>query len=287
MPAQTKFSQGRLIRPLLNFTREDLLQYAKENKLKWIEDESNADLKYGRNFVRHKLMPVVGKQWPGIVTVLNRVAKHCAESNELLEVLAAEDLAKVAGDSKGTINIVLLKQLSIARQRNVLRFLLYSLKLSIPSEAMLNEIIRAVVNSRSDAVPVVSWCGAEMRRFQNHLYVMSPLLPHDNKVVLPFDLNKQLKLPSDLGMLRVEVVKNSKFNIKDKVFTVRFRCGGEKIKIAKRGTHQLKNLMQEWQIPPWLRDRVPLIYCGAEIIAVVGYYAIKAFPNVSAHKKTS
>jgi tRNA(Ile)-lysidine synthase len=273
MPMQIKFAKGRLVRPLLNFMREELLQYAKANKLKWIEDESNTNLKYGRNFVRHKLMPIVKKQWPGITAVLNRVANHCAQADELLESLAAEDLVSVAGGIKDTINITHLKKLPLARQRNVLRFWLHSLKLSIPSEAKLNEVTRTVVNSRSDAVPVVKWDGAEIRRFQNHLYAMQPLLPHDNKTVLRLYLNKPLKLPGDLGVLRAKIKKNSKADVENKIFTVRFRLGGEKIKLpGRQGTHLLKKLMQEWEIPPWMRERILLVYCGEEVVAVIGYY---------------
>lgn len=280
MPVKIKFGKGWLMRPLLDFSREELLQYAKGYKLKWIEDESNADVKFSRNLIRHKLMPIIKKKWPGITAVLNRVANHCATANELIENLAAEDLSKVV-DDKGTIDIESLKQLSLVRQSNVLRFWLHTLHLSIPSEVKLNEVIRTVVSSRSDANPVVQWHGAEVRRFQNHLYAMPPLLPHDNKMVLSFNLKRPLKLPGDLGVLRAKVSKNFAVKFKNKKFTVRFRQGGERLKITKRqGTHDLKKLMQEWQIPPWLRDRIPLVYCDTEIIAVVGCYCIDGLASL-------
>lgn len=219
-------------------------------------------------------MPIIKKNWPGIITTLNRVANHCAAASELLENLAAEDLADVI-NAKDTINIEALRKLSSARQDNVLRFWLHTLHLSTPSEVKLHEVIRTVVNSRSDASPVVGWQGTEIRRFQNHLYAMSPLLPHDKRKVLRFNFKRPLKLPADLGVLRAKVNKKFAAAAKNKIFTVRFRQGGEKLKLAKRrGTHQLKKLMQEWQIPPWLRDRIPLIYCDAEIVAVVGYYSV-------------
>ncbi|CAL7959685.1 tRNA(Ile)-lysidine synthase [Gammaproteobacteria bacterium] len=273
MPIKVKFGKGWLMRPLLSFSREELLQYAKEYKLKWIEDESNADIKFRRNLIRHKLMPIIRKNWPGITTTLNRVASLCAAANELLENLAAEDLVKVIGEARATINIEALKKLPPARQGNVLRFWLHTLHLPTPSEAKLNEVIRTMVNSRSDASPVVGWQGTEIRRFQNYLYAMSPLLLHDKKQVLRFDLKRPLKLPGNLGVLRAKVSKKFLADFKGKRFTVQFRQGGEKLKLSKRqGTHELKKLMQEWQIPPWLRDRIPLVYCGSEIIAVIGCY---------------
>jgi len=272
---KVKFAKGWLVRPILDFSREELLQYAIEYKLKWIEDESNTNLKFDRNLIRHKLMPAVKKQWPGIIATLNRVSRHCAEASELLEDLAAEDLSKIIGANKKTLNLTSLKELTVIRQHNVLRFWLHSLQLSTPSEAKLNEIIRTIVNSRSDATPQVKWHGAEIRRFQDHLYAMSPLLSHNNKIVLRWDLNKPLKLPNDLGVLQVKIAPKFKATIATKTFTVQFRQGGEKLKLAKRqGTHQLKKLMQEWRVPPWLRDRIPLVYCGAKIVAVIGYYSV-------------
>jgi tRNA(Ile)-lysidine synthase len=280
MPEKMPFAKGWLLRPLLNFSREELLQYAKKYKLSWIEDESNTNIKFDRNFIRHKLIPIIKKNWPGIITTLNRAANHCASASELLEDLASEDFKKVVGAIKNTISIEKLKSLSLARQSNVLRFWLHTLKLTIPDTAKLNEIVRTAVNSRSDATPVIKWHGAEIRRFQNLLYAMQPLSPHNNKIVLPFNLKKPLKLPNNMGTLQAKINKQFKTDSK-KIFTIRFRQGGEKLKIAKRkGTHKLKKLMQEWQIPPWLRDRIPLVYCGDKIIAVVGYY------NTNNYEKT-
>ena len=135
--------------------------------------------------------------------------------------------------------------------------------------------MRTIVNSHSDANPVVKWQNAEIRRFHNHLYAMSPLLPHNNKIILSFYLKRALNLPGDLGILRAKVSKKFEISAKNKIFTVRFRQGGEELRLPKRkGTHQLKKLMQEWKIQPWLRDRIPLVYCSEKIIAVVGYYSV-------------
>lgn len=274
MPIIMQFAKGWLLRPLLSFSRDELLSYAAEYKLKWLEDESNTNVKFARNLLRQRLIPLIKKNWPGIVIALNRVANHCAAANELLEDLAVEDLEKVSGGNKDTINTQELKKLTLARQSNVLRFWLYNLKLPIPSTAKVQEIIRTVVHARNDAMPIVKWRGAEVRRFQNHLYAMVPLLVHNNKVVLRFYLRRPLKLPGELGVLHAKTSEKFKANYKNKIFTVRFRQGGEELKLGTRNTHKLKKLMQEWQIPPWLRERVPLICCNKRIVAVVGYYNI-------------
>jgi len=285
IPVKTKFAKGWLIRPLLNCTRAELLQYAKQHRLKWIEDESNADLKFDRNFVRHQLLPKIGKRWPGVIKALNRSANNCAEADQLLGVLAADDLKEAIDpvttsfprassgnlSSTKTINIKKLKKLPLIRQKNLIRFWLSELGLGLPSEAKLQEIMSSVIDSRYDATPVVSWKGGEIRRFRNELYAMLPLAAHDNKQVLLFT-GKILHLPSGLGDLKIKITKP---NIDPKKIKICFRQGGEKISLkGRKGTHDLKKLMQEWNIPPWQRDRIPLIYYDEKIIAVVDYYSV-------------
>lgn len=274
MAVKKEFAKGWLVRPLLRFSRADLLEYAKEHKLNWIEDESNTDTKFSRNLVRHALMPIIMQNWPGATKVLNRVAGLCAQANELMEELGRQDLI-LTTETKDVISINALKQLSITRQCNVLRFWLQSLNLPIPSEVKIQEILRTAVNSREDVNPVIAWPGVQIRRFNGNLYAISPLLIHDNKVILPFDIKKKLNLPSDLGVLSIKINKDVAKNYQNKKFSIRFRTGGEKVFLLKRqATHELKKLMQEWQVPPWMRDRIPLVYYEDQIIAVPGFYTI-------------
>jgi len=275
MAVKKEFAEGWLVRPLLHFSRLELLEYAKEHKLSWIEDESNTDTKFSRNLVRHTLMPIIKKNWPGITKVLNRTANLCAQTDELMQEFGRQDLI-LTTKIKDAISIDALKQLSIARQCNVLRFWLYNLNLPIPSEIKIQEILRTAVNSRSDANPVIAWPGVQIRRFNGNLYAMPPLLEHDNKIVLSLDLKKKLNLPSGLGILNIKMSKDVAKNYQNKKFSLRFRVGGEKVFIPKRKVaHELKKLMQEWQVPPWMRERIPLVYCEDQIIAVAGFYAIE------------
>ena len=278
MSIKKEFAQGWLVRPLLHFSRQDLLEYAKEHKLDWIEDESNTDTKFSRNLIRHTLMPMIRQNWPGITKVLNRVAGLCAEANELMEDLGAQDFQSSRGEVHGIqqalIDIIALKQISVARQCNVLRFWLHNLNLPIPSEIKIREILSAAVNSSEDANPVIAWPGAQIRRFNGNLYAMSPLLEHDKSVILSFDIKKKIKLPNNLGTLSIKINKDFAKNYQNKKFSIRFRTGGEKVFMPKRkGTHELKKLMQEWQVPPWLRDRIPLVYCEDQVVAILGFYA--------------
>ncbi len=269
MPEKVEFARGWLVRPLLGCSREDILFYAKCHKLRWIEDESNSNTKFDRNFIRHQLMPHIKNRWPACVKVLNRVSRHCCEASELLNILAEEDLLKVADQEKAhIIDVKSLKKLPLVRQKNVLRFWLHRLSLPIPSEVKLAEVIRTVVNSRYDAMPLVKWFGAEVRRFRHGLYAMPPLVALDSKRSSPA-LNKlKLQLANEL-------------KLDPKKIKLCLRKEGERVKLFKRqGTHELNKLLQEWSVPPWLRNRVPLIYYETKLIAVVGYYTFGYNKNV-------
>lgn len=278
MLPKTKFAAGFLLRPLLAFTRNDLMQYAKKHNLKWIEDTSNVDLKYSRNFLRHEILPQIKTRWPGVTTVLNRSSQHFAESEELLETLALQDLLQVQGSVEHTLSVNKLLALDAARIRNVIRYWLSQLKLPLPSSAKVEQILKTVLRSKPDTSPKVLWHGAELHRFDNNIYAFFPLPKHDNKIILSWDLTKPLKLPANLGTLHA----GSNNDLKDFDVTkisVRFRQGGETLMLSgRKGTHSLKKLMQEWRVPPWLRDRIPLIYYDEKIVAVVGFsdhYSLK------------
>jgi tRNA(Ile)-lysidine synthase len=265
MPEHKSFHQGSLIRPLLSFTRAELHSYATQHKLKWIEDESNENIGIERNFVRHQLMPIIKNKWPGIVHTIGRVTNHCAEASHLLNFLAAIDYAQVQGSKPNTLTIKKLLELDSARQSNVIRYWLRQLNLPTPSAAKLDQIKQDALHSADDAAPLIHWSGAEIRRYQDNLYAMPPLAPHNPKQIINWDGKTPLVLPNKLGTLQPELLAE----LPTGNITVRFRLGGEKCRIKNRqGNHSLKNLMQEWQIPPWQRDRVPLIYADDKLAAI-------------------
>jgi tRNA(Ile)-lysidine synthase len=328
MAEKASFAQGYLLRPLLSYRRKDLLAYAVAHNLKWVEDNSNFDESFDRNYLRHSILPLIEKRWPGFVKTAGRSGHNLAEASDLMDNLAEQDLVEVAV-ARDIIDAVKLRSLTVARQKNLLRFWLRTIMLPVPSEVKIREILTNVLHSRYDANPLVAWSGAEIRRFRHLIYGMPPLEPHDNSLVIPF-IGNRAQLPGSMGTLviirlpsvitRLDRVispcrhcderagaseeaiqaiasdggKNGSPRPTKNVwpcddggwcnddgmkhlpcnFSVRFRRGGEKVELVKRGgNHSLAKLMQEWAIPPWQRDRVPLVYDGDnKIIAVIGYY---------------
>lgn len=292
IPAHSMLGRIELLRPLLTFSRQEILEFAKQRELQWIEDESNLDLSIERNYLRQKIIPELKLKWPGMLKTLGRAATNCYETFQLTEVLAEQDYEIVAikeGSqschfnlcSSVTLDCSKLSSLAKIRQRNVLRYWLECLQLPIPSRVKLEEIQSAVLAAAPDASPLVSWHGAEIRRYQNKLYAMTPLSMHDVTQAFPWHITKgspTFVLPNGLGTLHAEF--KAPTNQQNIDVTIRFRQGGERIRPrGSKHSHSLKKLMQEWNIPSWVRDRIPLIYIGDHLAAVVNYAASIDWPE--------
>jgi len=250
------------------------LTYAEQHQLKWIDDPSNSDTQWNRNYIRHTLWPDLIKRWPSAAKTISRSAEHCAEADELMIDLAQQDCLNLGIDSAtNTIDITGLLTLSTARQGNVLRHYLEQSGRPSPSTAILHCIIDELCLAQQDAQPVVTWADIEVRRYQDTLYFMTALTAHDNSQIIHFNdlndidimANKTLQWQQTSGQgISESVIKSG--------LTLRFRQGGETIKLQGQDHHKtLKHLFQQWQVPPWQRDRIPLIYKDDELIAVVSY----------------
>ncbi|MEW6648345.1 MAG: tRNA lysidine(34) synthetase TilS [Pseudomonadota bacterium] len=274
MPAVRPFGPGLLGRPLLGLPRAVLHDYAVAHALSWVDDESNFDTGLDRNYLRHEVLPVLRRRWPALERTLARTAAHLAEAGELMAGLAAADLATAHGSRAGTLSVAALNSLAVARRRNLLRHWLRDLGLPLPDTAHLHRIEQEVLPARPDAGPRVDWPGAEVRRYRDDLYAMAPLASVPD-TELSWDLAQPLPLPDGRCLVAAPAVGGgvSVKRLAAARVTVRFRAGGERCAPVGRGHgHELKKLFQEAGVPPWERERVPLLFVGDALAQVVGYW---------------
>ncbi|MFZ5592982.1 MAG: tRNA lysidine(34) synthetase TilS [Pseudomonadota bacterium] len=280
MPAHAPFAKGFIARPLLGFARHELAAYAARHGLSWVEDPSNSDTGFERNYLRHEIVPRLKQRAPACAATLSRAASHMAEAAVLLDELAEGDLQTVRGPQPDTLSVAGLLRLSEARRRNALRRWFKVLTLPVPWAAHLARIETDVLIAVEDSTPCVRWPGAEVRRYRGLIHALPPLPPHDTRVVLAWDMAQPLALP-DGSLLTARTVIGDGLKASlchAQPVTVRFRQGGEKCRLAGRGhTHELKKLFQERGIPPWQRERVPLIFAGDQLVAVVGLWVCEPF----------
>jgi tRNA(Ile)-lysidine synthase len=275
MPRARRFAEGWLLRPLLELPRPELERYAREHGLRWIEDPSNRESHYTRNFLRQCILPALRQRWPALDQQIRESAQRCAEAAELLEVLADADLRQAQGPHPTLLNLAALAALSPARRNNLVRHWYRGIAGSDapqPTATLLQALQREVLAAASDAAPLLRWGerGWDLRRYGMHLYLVPQLPALPSHMILV--AGETLELPAPLGRLVWrETQEGGLASRAGEPLQVRFRGGGERIKPAGRPTRELKKLLQELGIEPWLRDCVPLVYRGDELIAVAGF----------------
>jgi len=263
MPAWRELGRGFLARPLLDINRCELVQYNETHGLQWVEDPSNADPRFRRTQVREILLPQMESQWPGVTQNLARSARLCGEATEILRECAARDLASVATADISVLDTGQLSRLSSARRRNLLRHWFDVLDLPVPHERHLDRVVDEVIGARADAEPCICWSGVEVRRFRDQLHAMAPLVKGDANWSGRWDLSGELNLPGSAGVL---VATGRAL---DEPVEVGFRQGGERLRPeGGRHTRELKTLFQEAGVPPWQRERMPLIRRRDRLLAV-------------------
>ncbi len=271
MPAISSFGPGFHARPLLGFSREELHEYAMAQGLTWVEDQSNQDISFDRNYLRQQVIPLLRERWPALGRTLSRSASHCAEAQGLIDTLAQEDLACISKADGEGLPIPELKALPAPRVRALLRAWMREQGFPLPDTVRLDRILSEMIPAAADRNPEVHWPGAVVRRFQDRLYLLAPQPPLDADTVLEWDGESALELPAGLGTLSAEKGEGgiTLSTWRSAPIRVHFRGGGERCCPAgQSGTRSLKKLFQEKEIPPWQRERIPLISVGGKLAAV-------------------
>lgn len=266
VPALQPFGAGWLARPLLNWRRAELHDWAREQGFDWIEDPTNESVSMDRNYLRHRVVPLLSARWPAAAMSAARSAQHLSESSALIDQFAALDLARASIEN--VLNLDVLRTFDSARRRNVMRFWLRSFGVRAPATNKLASIEHDMLIADRDRTPKVEIDGFELRRHRDRLYCMRKLSPPPAAVV--WQRSSELPLPHALGVLRLEpadegiVLERLPASLE-----VRFRGGGEVIKLAPNRPHRpLKKVLQDADVLPWWRERLPLIYAGDRLVAV-------------------
>ncbi|WP_233279483.1 tRNA lysidine(34) synthetase TilS [Acidihalobacter yilgarnensis] len=274
MPRLAPFGCGWHARPLLALRRTALRDYLTRAGIGWIEDPTNSDLSPARNYLRHRILPLIEARWPATVTTLGRAAGLQAESQGLLSHLGRRDLETASGEWPGVLSVSALRVLPDARLHNAVRVWLSDKGLPLPNARRLSDL-RRVLEARRDGRAQLCWPGAELRRYRDELYADIPLSSHDSTRVFQWDPATPLDLPGLGLVLRKEDLRCDLSSLMSAGahLTIRFRRGGERCKMSPRGrSRALKSLLQEAGVPPWLRDRIPLLYADEHLVEVIGYW---------------
>lgn len=262
----------QILRPLLDVSREMMLDYAHRGGLRWIEDESNLDLSFDRNYLRHEIIPRIATRFPGHRKTFARAARLQAEAADLLEELARQDEQGVVAGK--TLDIGGLRALQPARARNLLRYFLNTHAHWTPPATQLDETYRQLTQARADATPHLKFGQWEMRRFRDRAYLIPAVPPVPAMALWRWNGEARLALPALEGTVEFEERAGegiSRELLRDREVTFRLREGGERLRLRAGGPRRdLKKLFQEIGVVEWERGLIPLMFVGDRLVAVPG-----------------
>ncbi len=278
LSSMAHFDEDRhLWRPLLNTSRRDIETYAKQHKLKWIEDESNQNTAFDRNFIRLKVLPILKNRFSHIIKVISRSSSHLAEAQHLLDDLAKIDLKShlKSNQYKHKLQVKTLIQLSPSRAKNVLRYWLELNDQMMPTKDLLDELLRQVLTAKKDAaikIQISEVC--EIRRYQDEIFIVPKSQHNQKNYEMIWRGESEMILPNG-KKLNFKKVKGRGINLKflnDQKLIIRNRQGGEFFKPdSKRPTKKIKQMLQESDLPPWERENLPLIFVGDDLALVPNF----------------
>jgi tRNA(Ile)-lysidine synthase len=278
---------GYLIRPLLDFSRLQLEAYAQFFGLQWIEDESNKDQIFDRNYIRHTISPLLKARWPAIAKTVARSASICQEQQQLLDEIAQLDFTRCVYHllNQNILDINELKALSVARRNNVLRYWFKQSNLNYPSSKQLLAVWDDMVLAGDSASPLMQFKGVTLRRYRDHLYLV------EEQAVVDFNKPITWQGESQLSLLGGRVKLNFQLSTEQKdglaiqphsqveiCFRAHFPAKLACTPIGRSGSRSVKKLLHEYHVPPWLRDDIPFVFIDGKLQQAVGLWQCQVLP---------
>lgn len=277
MPARRALGEGELWRPLLSYPREALEAHARAHGLSWVDDASNTDLRMDRNYLRHRVLPLIGERWPGWRDSWQLSAEHCAEAAGLVSDLARMDLAAVQTgaipfmSARQCVNCAVLLELPVRRQRNVLRHWLQQETGAVATARLVSRVLREVIPARADASPEAPVAGYRLRRHRQTLALCPeppPVAEGWHATWQPEHDGEELLLPDNGLLIARSGVPGGVPS--GTVVTLRLRRQGDQCQPAGRSRRTLSRMLQEQGVPVWWRNRLPLVTVNGEVVWIPG-----------------
>jgi len=270
-------SKRNFWRPMLNIKRDALEIYAKEHRVKYIDDESNQDEKFNRNFIRQKVLPLIESRYPSSIETISRSASNIAEGHNLNNLIAIDDSKSYMSPDGAHLSIHGLKKLSKLRAINLIRWWLSLENLLMPSKKNIDELYRQVQYIKKDtSLNLKISIDKSIRAHHDKLLIVNSEIKL-NAFNLSWSGEDELHLPNDTKLQFIKTnnggLSLAKLGVKS--LKIKSRSGGEKLKpFPDQPSRTLKYLFQNADIPLWERGQVPLVFAKKQLVAV---------PNLGIH----
>lgn len=267
-----------VFRPLLNQPKKAIIAYAEQQHLSWINDESNRDNRFERNFLRNQILPPLNQRFPHFNRMVARAAAHCAEQQALLEELLNDELQQRAGAPQ-TLDIRGFEAFSALKQRQLLRLWLAANGVPMPSQKQLQAVISELIFAQADRQPEIALGEIRLRRYRHTLFMVAAhpeitpqsweIAPETGEYHYPTlgSVHRtETTLIGNIGekshrLLLPEALRNEPLSLKIGV-------SGKVAQYAKPHRETMKKIWQQHAVPPWERAHTALIFWQEQLVAV-------------------
>lgn len=284
MPESRPLGPGVLWRPWLATSRKQIEQWAQQRSLSWVEDDSNANLTLSRNYLRHQVLPVVAEHWPGWRHSISQSAELSADADEILQEFAERELAALGATADAPLPCGPVLAMTPARQRLLIRQWLLRQIGETPGRRLVQRVRQEMLGAADDAQPKIVWQHHVLRRYRGALHVTEQLdaLPVTAQTSYPWRPQADGRfvarvLPGNGSLRLYQAPAPGAMRLPQGECEIRYRQGGERCALAGRPRRALKKILQESAVPPWLRERTPLLYIDGRLAWIVGVGVCEGF----------
>lgn len=274
MSFETLLETKKIVRPFLEKTKKELKLWAEKKHLYWIEDFSNFNIDYDRNFIRNQIIPILEKRWPFFIKNCFRTTKICQKETKLLNYFLQKKIRNFIQIDR-SLNIEHFKNIKKEICTALIRYWISLKKIKMPSYKNIQCIYNQMILSQTDANPKIILGKNEIRRYKKSLYFIKTYPDLKNILLFWHNKNAKLILPNNLGYLR----ENSN-GIKipapenNELINIRFQYEGCILILGRNKKRKIKKIWQEKKISPWLRNQIPLLFYNNTFISALGVFVI-------------
>ena len=263
-----QLGESQLLRPLLEFSRQQLEDYANRNEIAWFNDPSNRNSRFDRNYLRHEVIPSIRTRWPQFQLALSKASQLQSETQQILDDVAQQDylaLSRTVRGNEATLALDGLLLLSAARARNLLRHWVAVAGLASIPGARLHEIMKQI-HARPSAMPQIKMQEYSIRLYDQRLF----LVRHDDRCSqhgsLDFGSIPQIDIDDlDIHIRRDQLFEQLALQDQGQQLILRFRHDGD----HSTDRHRLKRLFQKHRIPPWQRQSTAQVYLDGKLVGLL------------------
>jgi len=263
-----ELGSGLLLRPLLEFSRQQLEDYASHHELAWFNDPSNRDNRFDRNYLRNEVIPAIRARWPQYQQALATTSRLQAETQQILDEVAQLDYEALSKPGRGndfTLDIEGLLQLTNERARNLLRYWVANAGLGTVPGARLREVM-SQLHAKPGSMPQIAMQKYSIRSYDQRLFLVHNDALHARQGVFEFGLNEDISIAQfEVSLCRADLFRL--LRIDDQAQQVTLRYPGSDHRPADR--HRLKRLYQKHRIPPWLRPSTAQVYLDDKLVGLL------------------